>query len=268
MLDFGFVESDGVEAFFELDIPGDAGLVGALEEVDRIAEDGVEVAGGLGAGVFFGAAEIGEVLGNFGSFFCGAFDLEEGVSPGVAGFEAGEDEGGVAEDGGEGVIEVERDGSDELECAVEFLFLGGIGIDSGGGGLGGWSGCFLGLEVGDEGKELEESEFISFLLEGADVGGEAGGGAAAGAESELGFGEGGFFEVGEEFFGGPGVFAGPDRCGEGGLAFHDIAEDLDGGGVGATDHARVIHEECGPTGLFQNKGEIGFHAPFRRATDG
>jgi hypothetical protein len=38
--------------------------------------------------------------------------------------------------------------------------------------------------------------------------------------------------------------------------------------VGAADHARVIHEECGPTGLFQNKGEIEFHAPFGRATAG
>ncbi|MFM1942593.1 MAG: hypothetical protein RI897_1575 [Verrucomicrobiota bacterium] len=105
-------------------------------------------------------------------------------------------------------------------------------------------------------------------MEGADVGGEAGGGSAAGTERELSFGEGGFFEVAEEFFGGPGVFVGPDGGGEGGLAFHDITEDLDGGLVGAADHARVIHEECGPTGLFQNKGEIEFHAPFGRATAG
>jgi hypothetical protein len=52
----------------------------------------------------------------------------------------------------------------------------------------------------------------------------------------------------------------PDCGGESGFGLHDSAEDLDCGGIGFTDHARVVDEERRPAGLFQQEGGIRFHA--------
>src|SRR5262249_5150978 len=124
LLDFAFVELDRIEVILELQLPLELGIVlGLLKAIGNLAQDGIEVAGGMGGGVFFLAAEGSQVLSYLGGLASGLLDLQKRTPKGAGWFELGQDKGGMPQDAGENVVEVERDGAGELQCAIELLFL-------------------------------------------------------------------------------------------------------------------------------------------------
>ena len=94
----------------------------------RAFQQGVEIAGGLHARVLFLEAEGGQVAGDFGGLVGRFLDFDERAAPGVAGLGLAQEQGGVAQDAGQGVVEIQRDGARQLQRAIQFLPLGGGGL--------------------------------------------------------------------------------------------------------------------------------------------
>ena len=129
LLHLQLVETRGEGIALELERPGDefGGWI-FLKEFHAMLEDNIEVTAGLGVGILFLAAEGAEVIGDFGSAGGGFFDFQQRSAPGVIWLDLAEKVGGVAENAGEGVIEIQRDGPRELQGAVQFLLVPQVGF--------------------------------------------------------------------------------------------------------------------------------------------
>ena len=129
-LDFGFIETGAVEFVLKLQRPDNAFAVRRLKQLNRTAEQNIEIAGNLGTLVFIIQAKEGQLIGDFSGFFRCLLDFRQRDAEWMGGLNLSEHKRGMSEDGGKRVIKIQRDRSRQVQSAIELLFVGEVVLDA------------------------------------------------------------------------------------------------------------------------------------------
>ena len=129
LLHLGLVEIHGEQPLLQVKRPNDPWRAGLLKQLDGPGQRRVQIAGRLGAGVLLLTAERSKVLGDFRRLLRRPLHFQQGAAPRMVRLHFAQDEGGVAEDARQRVVEIEGNRAGQLEGALQFLPLCRAGLE-------------------------------------------------------------------------------------------------------------------------------------------
>jgi len=169
-------------------------------------------------------------------------------------FHLAQNQRSVSQNARQRVVEIQRDGSTELQRALELLFLGGACVDR----------VLLGIRKRGRSrgfaKKLKDEILLTVLCQGTNVSFIDDGGAAFNVEFQGGHRRLRAIHANQKLIQGRFVFRRPNGVKHRSFPFEHSAESCHRGTIGTADKAGSVHQQRGPVRVLQH--EINFKLHF------